>query len=924
MSLAFFTGHIIPIRGPGDEPLDISELRPELLARWDSYWNEVVRRALEEVVGLEPEASGEERLRRLADAIAACLTCPLLLEPLPAMKADGAEKPEILLTPSRLYYLWLLTRKTHFGFAFWEDERGRPLSLYLIAEQGFKEAPSLFLANKPGLAGLFEEETHERFFELFTRLPADTRPGLNTSRLVVHLLLTSALAYIMACRGGVRGDELELLRLAALLHDVGKPRAWLEMCEKKAYIDHVEASEELAKEILEGLLDEEALEKLLTMIRHHHRPEEAPEDIRRLASMLAEADKAASAEDRLREVVLKPVAEALGMSEGDLEERFNDWGFWLALHQERPSDVREATRKAVNALRQWRRQVSPKEAKEICDGHVQLGLADLRGIQKFIGMAEKLAGLAAGSYIVEAACSYAIPRALVEGRVSVIGPLCPECIIYAGGGNALFLAPSVAEEKEEAIEEDLTKALEELVGGQLTASREPDGLKVSVCLEPLRDPFAKTLADVNLAMSVRKARPPGPSLTRLGLETSCDTCGMRPAEEEGRCSYCIARERLASGAKEEPTGGLILGLKAKWREFGLDELTGLSWGDVSSHVMEFLAGHDIMKERELRPERRLNICFLKFDGNLVGLYMAHTCTIADAVERSMRVDVAAKRALRTMFEAIRRGVEEAVGDGERADLEARRIMLGYLYVGGDDGLLIMPAWAALPAALVLCEEFHLEMGRCLSLAIGIASAKATYNVWSLLDAAAALISEAKGAFREEVLEPCSSFRGCVAFLFTEGGVLSYGVAEGTLRSMRDAGLSLQPLRTVGDGMSLAKLLTTMLDIGEAVGERFYIELFKKAYMTFKLLEGHEKVKELKETAKEVASLKGRAKIGVMTLNIKDAGLLRSLYVRARAAKAEGLKKEVFTALSSLAYELGLVVPAWDIFQAAKFLGGGML
>ena len=946
----FLAGHITPIRGPCDEPLNITELDVELLEKWDAYWLRTVKTVIEASVKAGLKNDPAIRLRKMADAIYLSLTAPLLLEPLPVEELR-------LITAPRFFYLWLLTRDTQLEGEFFGDEKGIR-SLQALSD---RETADEFLrkleehVRKEGsplhaFSALLNEDTHREVYELFLRIPADTRPGLNTSSLVVHLLTTAAIAYVLGLAEGLDAVELELLRLAGLLHDIGKPLAWREMCEKGIYVSHAKVSAQLAQELLKDLLEEDLLGRLASLVKYHHAPDGAPEDIRHLARRLSVADGISSAADRLAYVVADALAEALGVSKAEAEKMLKAggkeaWGKWLELYREKAKELRKATEKAVIALRKWASgEGLGEEGKPMAKEELRLGIVDIRHIQNFIMASEELKGLAAGSFIVDAACMYALPRALCDlelclakggEKTAFLGRLAPECILYAGGGTLIFLVPT-KQGGDKELPEMLKEAIRKLLGRELS-----HGLDIALALVKLKDPFLASLREAHALVQAEKLKllkePPEGSI-RLGIGRSCELCGRRPAVKEKEdvliCPACGARLDFANN--------LVMGLAARWERLGLEKLTNLTWKEVSRYIMEFIAGHD-----DPRRIRRLrNFCLLKFDGNMAGHYMAGACSISDAVERSIRVDVAAKRAVRALMKAIEDGVgelapalEAQAGLKDPVGLEKARLALGYLYIGGDDGLLLLPAWLALPAALILGEEFYREMGGALSLAVGAASAKAKYNIWSLLEAASALLKEAKDGFRLDILHQEPGLRGCAAFMFTEGGALAYGVVGSALEAMRNGKLSIQPYKIADedDPRSLLCLLSVVLGLRNVrPGPCLYATLVKMAYAASRereviervagdFLKMRERVKKARDVAKTLANVAGRAKAGILVIKADDAGLLRELFARAMATRAKDEdEKDLYGRLAGLALELGHKMPVWDVFQAAKFLGGGAM
>ena len=179
------------------------------------------------------------------------------------------------------------------------------------------------------LLDLFEREKLEDLVELLLySVPADTRPGLNHSSLLLHDSLSSAIAYSFAVEELLR-RRLEtppiivhVLRIASLLHDVGKP---LE------YERHVERSIEAARYVLEPLRELEnvyagigpIIDLVLALVEKHHTPPEECIEVAKgpiagltsgdragviaeiLCSALRKGDQFASSLDRVVDLVIE-------------------------------------------------------------------------------------------------------------------------------------------------------------------------------------------------------------------------------------------------------------------------------------------------------------------------------------------------------------------------------------------------------------------------------------------------------------------------------------------------------------------------------------------------------------------------------------------------------------------------------------------
>ncbi|RLF11023.1 MAG: hypothetical protein DRJ62_04255 [Thermoprotei archaeon] len=922
-----YAGHVVPIRGLDDKFYDVSEVTIEDVHAWEEVFLKYIRGWLEDCVkrtfGSSP-SKDPSCPRLLADVISTMMKAPLMMEPIPGY----------LLSPSMVYAFWVLTR-------MWSDVSKE------LWSGGVEKAIKVLDHARPILLGRGQDLMHYRklLLRVLEKIPADTRPGLNTSKLYVHLLLTSALAYCMGKSRGLDERKLQVLRLAALLHDVGKPLDWR---------NHVAKSVEVAKRILERLCDEQALKDILELIENHHTPDNLKGELRVLGNILRDADGYASQADRLVELASDVIAEAL---KKHLSSKVSDvkayvksmltgsgrdvWDFWLNLSGEA---LQEATKAAVEKIRASSTVDIP--GAEV-SGVLTL-LLDIRGIQGYIDKSEDLAMLSTRSYMVDLVTIYAIPRVLYE-HYSVP----PECVVYAGGGRVLALAP--ASECRTLTPESIKR---EVTGSAVGKAVESLGISLSKAVFNTNYSVMSIELESRLALAKRTITPREEPWKYLGFEKLCDVCSSAVAtREEGAsklCDECLHLLRLSDE----------LNFKVKWGElqpFGKtpNETWGFDWKCARQGIIELIAGQELEKRGDkcVPIGEMLNIAILSFDGNLMGYFMARTPSFAIAVEKNIRIDVSLKEAFRKALEVVHdvvKEVESQLGNGN-ADLEANkwasRCALGLLYIGGDDCQLAAPSCLAIPIAVIMCEEFYSNMGGAASLSCGIASAKAKYNIWSLRLASKALLEDSKDDMRDlmykqmkGMLKAEEGLEGSLSLVFVDGGVLGREPAMTLLGDARSRGLSLQPYKAnvrLMDYRSIARMLLLLAGSQQTTSlTQAYSEIAKLAYIVFKLsrdkdLRFHPQLKDKWEVAKRCRDTVRRIyhavnKVTGWTPN--NASRLVSTLVASSALakllssnekKDESLRflREVFVDIIGNEQSSA---PLYDIFLIVKFLGGGAL
>ena len=850
----------------------------------------------------------DELLGLLADAIVVFLRAPLIQEVSP-----------VAPTPLKAYALMLVAPKLRREL--WSPD------LYKFAENLAGLTPeALKFAEE-----LFDPEISELVYRLWIAFPADTRPGYNTSSLVAHSLMTSAIAWALAFSEERSAREEALIRLSALLHDLGKavnPER------------HVEASKHLAERLLQGIISKSALEALLKSIEEHHWRE----------SVLSEADRLASAADRLERLVNAVIGRKIERMEQLLGGSRNEWSFWRKVCERkeelareglaREDPLRELTEEFLRGVAEAARDLRVVgEARP--EARLSLVLVDVESIQSFVGRSQEVRVVAAASHLIELAVHAHFLEFLRSRGLRVP----PEAVLYAGGGNILMLLPSSAV--------DDAKRLAGEYEGQT-------GLSLAVASTPFVDHYPAASAELLGEVYWEKhAVEPRDSL-ELQERRGRDLCRMCYSEwatttletPEGVLSVCDMCARLYSVGSE-------FHFKPKWSawvrigedEFSPEKVFKVDWGGVSKWVVEVVAGHEPKEFLEGGPSRLRDYAVVKFDGNAMGSFMLEAVSFTDAIERSFRIDMALKKAYFRALEALYQGVGEV--DRQAARKEVARIYLGTIYMGGDDGFLLAPSWAAVPLAHFIAEEFSRQLGLERGLRVAVAAGPARMSLWALLDCAAEVMEEAARVLRRFDPTARREILGAIAFDIFESGSPSGASAVERMRRIswrahgarqRDSGIDgLQPYLIrrrdlEGSGppefWSTLALLVVKVDAcgwSDADSYSAHAKLFKKAYMASRA-EKREEREELKNLRNAILRSWSAVSPSAYWREKLLLFLLRQSARREERAPEEREEKvlEAYRRLASFVSQslrqgkVGAVpiVPIADALTLIKFLKGG--
>ena len=762
---------------------------------------------------------------------------------IPLAPPSKDEKPTYVFTPTDFLYSYVIARDLGL---LEEEEIGRFLSTPLVdlsyeIISKFTEAVVKGLSDeviKRVFTMRSPHEVYERFRDLVMSIPADTRPGLNISKLIPHILLTSAIASIrylsIESKGRVKGCglihklHLEVLRLASLLHDVGKPKAWI----TNRLVKHAEKSAEIVDTLLRGVLEKAIAESRLSddvkskvlslvrslrsaiveIVRKHHTPQDVSPKYSLgevelytglLAKILNYADRAASTTERLLDEVINVLLESRvikskGISRNELVNALRRtgpeaWSFWERFSDDEIKELSEevARRLGSEALRLT-------EAREIIEG-VKVLMLDVRGIQSFIRR-ESLRSVAAASTLIDLVVLYAVPKTLMnEFEI----PL--EAFIFMGGGNLIALVP------ERVGENDIGKAL----------SKMDLGVRVgfSIALTSFTVPWIATQGRLMSRLAAGKITMDSIDVNIediiLGCEVLCESCRRKPAIEIK--DEFESRERLCEECYKLFKFGRSMYIKYK-----LELLKMLGYTSVVNYLKNkdgirklytYLMGWLSGAEDYTRESKYLGV--IKMDGNAIGSYMAYSLTPAEAFLRSIRVDLSTKLGIYALLELMLRKAQEQ-RENTLEELVIRTFS-GILYAGGDDLLALVPANISIPLCLSVAYWFWRLTGTR-TISAGIACGKPKHNVWLLIDTASRLLSKSKERFRKEASEGIRN-GDVLMYLYFELGTqqLLPSVVDDVVKVYGDTGLYREPYVLTskpsnrGDSLELPLKLLGIID-----------------------------------------------------------------------------------------------------------------
>lgn len=876
-------GFLVPVLDEKGEPAYVKTFDAEELKK---LWQKFIRR-IRKVLGFvfkDYKVSTADDLNKLNNVIVLFIKACLYMDPLP----EFTYSPQVLLLYQFIYDKEL-TESFGEEYDSFKHETAKFIEQVLRIEILRKSWEELLKTI---------DDSRKIVRETFMRIPADTRPVANTSSLLTHLLATSAIASSIYKSRVSDFSELdhEILRLASLLHDVGKPFSW----EK-----HIIAGINLIKNFLGDFVKEEILERVIDLVRKHH-----GKHVDTLCKILVEADHISSNVDRIKDFlfnrretrqkidnVCKKINPELSVEK--IENNWDSWEFWKGLGV---STIRKLTEEMVKILE----TLSFEDNDQKIEGEFFAVKLDVRGIQSYITEANRLAEIVGGSRIVDNLIMWWIPFELLKNKIP------SENVIYSGGGNILLICSN----------KDLGK-----IRSSCRACSEDWGLEVAIGSEPIfkGSIFRRVLNNLESSLALKKMKIFGKGEEIIpGLAFLCQSCYHRLATIESK----LTGLRLCETCNKRLEYGITCHFKARWTGMkikgeNLEKIFGLTWDYVKEHLIEVIAGHEPeeikkMKERTFNEEY-LNIAVVKVDGNLMGSFLAKSISISDLIDRSTRIDFALKKGFRKVEEVLDNTL------GSEAKKWIARLRLGLMYCGGDDALLLCPTWLTPAITVILTNEFTRELGFSATLSVGVVANMLKQPIWGLFEASERLLKFTKKKCRKRMMEG-KVYIGAVTYEVVETGAVTGDYVDYSVNYLWHNNLTTQPLTILNEpGKCSFKLLLDYLwglleglDYGQIVQNSYEIYCYYRFKDKNLLGSRTDKIrKELIEVLKEVLLKNKEGRIKAISYIMRKYGTIGK----------EEKKEIILTVFRGLVVEGGqnLIdskVAVLDLYKLIKLLSGG--
>jgi hypothetical protein len=583
------------------------------------------------------------------------------------------------------------------------------------------------------------------------RYPADTRYGANTSSLIIHMITSSAIASCLLLSRAKHSKDIQdmllLVRLVSLFHDVGK-------FNMKMWHKHEETSIKFIDELFNKYVDGEAKE-LIDEVRNVIKEGKSKYG-EIIINVFREADGIASNIDRLAKYSLNVLSENVRLELLEyarkygktLEDAYKDWRFWDFIGYEMVKKLSEDFCRNASKISSENPllRIDKVRAEEAIND-VLMTRIDIRNIQGYIRVND-LRSICGASRIIDILCLVLIPYFVIS-RIGIPA----ECVLYFGGGNVTVLIPADHVDKLNELRSIIKQELD---------------LDITYGSSPLHPLFPVMNYNIDCELMRRKMFEAEKLEVNPNISYICDFCGSRIVEEMEDGGERIMDNLVCHACRIKYDVGDQLHLDRRINKVKSMANLNIDLSKLKKYVMEYIAGVDYDSISREEIEQYPNMALIRFDANLASLMMMSCISISDAIERSIRIDFSIKKAIQEFIEYVK---------GKYVD-DYFRLVLGIMYVGGDDGFLLTPSYIAIPLAIHLAKEFHIQMGGKATLSIGIAVAKPKHPILELYRSAGYLLdSYAKERARRDSVKIASEglnqeFYGSIAFYVADVGTMT--------------------------------------------------------------------------------------------------------------------------------------------------------
>jgi hypothetical protein len=875
-------GYILPKRGPDDSPVYVESIDEESAKKMFEEFTDLVKGVLDIFTNNgKNRITNAKKLSVFLDSLVAYFKSLAFIGPIP-METDVTK---IMPASLQSLFIYLSHRELLRGSAIIPYKKDGLENLEELSKYAGETAK------------LYSEEKIEKFYDVL-RFPADTRPGCNTSSLLIHSLTTSALASAYYIDKNGVDEKLHIVRLAAIFHDIGKFLDWRR---------HEELSGNKMEELFDRYVDGEArgsileASKLIRDDKHVLRSflnsgDAKSSELDRLSSLFCKVIKNTSLYGDL-EKCLKDYAKGVTIT---LDQAFRDWIFWRDyVKEDLARKLTEEFCKRVSMIDKENVIFADKSEDKV-DKTLFFIRIDVRKIQQFIKVNDIWA-MNGASRLIDLVLYVCVPAYLVD---ELNMPL--ESVLYFGGGNETLILPkNLIGEGGGEIDSLIAYINDEFFKGSST--------RLVFGTSPFYSNFRSINSAIDRELVAKKIGYDGPQVIDPNIYAKCEFCSRTPASilsDKGKVICDSCKEKLQLGEA--------------WHFRVRSEFLGLNWNELRNYVIEYIAGHS---PRGPEPgEEYLALSMIKFDGILIGQIMSSSISLTDACERSFRIDLSVKNAIRGFMRKL-------LDLNEKDDFN--RMVLGLMYVGGDDGVVLLPSRLSLPFALYLMNEYYLNMGCKNALSLGIIAAKPKHPLVHLYEACDSLLNVAKEArndcyeklHRIAVTVPSESFRGSLAFFMTDGGWATSETIASIVNEAWNGGISRMKesyfLSNAQDKKSILRLMNIVeydmkIDLNDLSAGRL-LEIVKEGKDANTKEEKVYRLRELRNYIHDIfASSKLKVKPGKMEFiyTVKEAESAPSNLKRI-------LMKEIaYQAFQKMNSDVNLNL--YDLFLLVKLLGGGRL